>query len=332
MRPQLITFLLAAVSAPCLFSQTAASQGDKIEAAPLIVTAQFSSSSSADCAGSKGLIVKFRYEGTKPLRGYLVEIAFHNGASGQLVSQQTLQEARDARQPILANGAEWTRIICSVAKSTTEEKLTVVPRVDVLKFDDGSISGPAHLSESHQLIGMIDGMDFSVKTTDLLRYVSPILPYQGPLPLEHIQFQTLGPLRFESGVRREENGQEMLAAEATNVGGAPIRGYVFTESFFDPTAGNHLRSVTTKELETRGNPADYLAPGGTWVAGARKFSRLADGTLANYTITLDLVVFADGTTFGPKHSRESEEVLGMFRGIDAANSSNRGTSKAPQPQ
>jgi hypothetical protein len=45
---------------------------------------------------------------------------------------------------------------------------------------------------------------------------------------------------------------------------------------------------------------------------------LADGSLAIYTISLDLVVFADGSTFGAKKSQESDEVLGMFQGTDAA--------------
>ena len=216
-------------------------------------------------------------------------------------------------------------------KTTEGEPLTVTAKVDVLRFADGSIWGPASLPVSHQLIGTMDGMDFSAKTTDLERYVSPILPPVGPVPLEGIQFQTIGPLRFVSGVWRDEGGQQMLAVQATNVAATPIRGYVFTASFFDPTTANHIRRVTTKELETHGNPNDYLLPGATWVAGARKFSYLPDGTLASYTITLDLVVFADGSMFGPKRSSESDEVLGMFQGIDAANPSSKGTSRAKKP-
>jgi hypothetical protein len=38
---------------------------------------------------------------------------------------------------------------------------------------------------------------------------------------------------------------------------------------------------------------------------------------------LDLVVFADGSSSGPKHSSESDEVLGMFLGIDGANPSSK---------
>jgi hypothetical protein len=145
--------------------------------------------------------------------------------------------------------------------------------------------------------------------------------------VEHIQFQNIGPLRFESGVWHDDSGKEMLAVEATNLAATPIRGYVFTESFFDPTSGNRLRRVTTKELETQGDPTHYLLPGATWVAGPRKFSYLSDGSPANYTITLDLVVFADGSMFGPKQSRESDEVLGMFLGIDTTNPQSRGTFK-----
>jgi hypothetical protein len=196
--------------------------------------------------------------------------------------------------------------------------LAVTATVDVLKFADDSIWGPIALRESSQLIGTLDGMDFIAKTTDLKRFVSPILPKDGPLPVADLESRTIGPLRFESGIWHDERDQDMLAVEVTNESDRTIRGFVFTESFLDPATENRIRRVTTKELETQGNPSDYLAPGATWVAGPRKFSHLPDGTLATYSITLDFVVFADGSTFGPKKSRESDEVLGMFRGIDAA--------------
>jgi hypothetical protein len=174
------------------------------------------------------------------------------------------------------------------------------------------------LRESHQLIGALDGMDFQEKESELKRFVSPILPDQGPLPVQQIQFQTLGPLRIESGVWRDEHGVEMLAAEVTNQGGVAIRGYLLGTTFFDPATGATIRRFSTKQLETHGNPSDYLAPGASWIADPRKFSYLPDGTLASYKITLDLVVFADGTIFGPRKSSESDEVIGMLHGIDAA--------------
>ena len=98
----------------------------------------------------------------------------------------------------------------------------------------------------------------------------------------------------------------------------PIRGYRYVTSFFNSATGAVIRQAATKELETHGNPSDFLAPGASWIADPRKFSHLADGTLASYKINVDLVVFADGSTFGPIKSAESEEVLGMIQGIDDA--------------
>jgi hypothetical protein len=329
MRPRHIPFLFAIALGPVVSPQTATGQDDKIKIAvpPLNVTAHFSTAPVADCNSGNGLIVQFHYVGTKPLRAYLVSLAPAYSESVKALTKQTVQEVRDSREPIV-NGAEWTRTVCSVVNANAGPAVRVIPIVDALRFADGSIWGPGSLPESHQLFGTMDGMDFSVKTTDLLRYVSPILPRGGPVPVEDIQFQTIGPLRIETGVWHEESGTAMVAVEATNVGTAPIRGFVFATSFFDPNSGAPLRSVTTKELETQGNPSHYLLPGASWVAGPRKFSYLPDGSRASYKITLDLVVFADGSTFGPKRSRESDEVLGMFRGIDLMNLASHGASAA----
>ena len=198
--------------------------------------------------------------------------------------------------------------------------MTVTARIDVLDFADGSIWGPASLASSHDLIGTLNGIDFvGNTTTELARYVSPISPQQGPFPVTDVQTQTIGPLKIESGIWRDEHGQDMLAVNVTNESSTPIRGYLLVTSFFDPATGTSIRRVSTKELETHGNPADYLAPGATWVADPRKFSYLSDGTLASYKISVDVVAFADGSIFGPIKSAESQEVLGMLRGIDSAN-------------
>ena len=97
--------------------------------------------------------------------------------------------------------------------------------------------------------------------------------------------------------------------------------------FFDPNSETTIRRVSTKELETQGNPSGYLMPGQAWVADPRKFSYLGDGSLASYKITLDLVIYADGSIFGPMHSQESAEVLGMVDGIDFAKQKSRGVTE-----
>jgi hypothetical protein len=333
MRSRPSVFFLVVVLCPCASPRTVAAQVDKREIPPLSVTGQFSTTLGSGCKSGQGLVVQFHYAGAQDLRGYLVTLALTDSVTGKVLMEQALQEARDSRAPMIANGADWTRNSClSGVETDATHPLNVTTKIDVLKFVDGSVWGPDSLPASHRLIGSMDGMDFGVKTTDLEHYVSPILPQGGPVPLEHLRFETIGPLRFESGIWHDDNGKEMLAVEATNVGDNPIRGYVFTESFFDPATGNRLRRVTTKELETHGDPTHYLFPGGTWVAGPRKFSYLADGSPATYTITLDLVVFADGSTFGPKRSGESDEVLGMFLGIDTTNPQSRGSFKPKQAQ
>ncbi|MGA2427080.1 MAG: hypothetical protein ABSH13_01130 [Candidatus Acidiferrum sp.] len=318
MRLKTTVFALAVVLGPVAAQQAAAAQDDHLVSSSLNVTTQFSYDLAVDCQSGEGLVVQLRYTGAQALRGYLVRLALADSSTGKSLGELSLQEIRDSRQPMIPAGAEWARNVCTIPKKIAGSPTSVTATVDVLKFADGSIWGPAARRESHQLIGTLDGMDFIGKTTELERFVSPILPQQGPLPVENVESQTIGPLKIKSGVWLDERGKEMLAADVTNESSVPIRGYLFTTSFFDPTTGTRIRRASTKQLETHGNPSDYLAPGATWVADPRKFSYLPDGTLASYKITVDLVVFADGSTFGPKRSQESDEVLGMFDGIDTA--------------
>jgi hypothetical protein len=324
-------FLLAVLLGPFTSVSPAAAQDDQLESSPLNVTTQFSYNLATNCKGGEGLVVQLHYAGAQPLRGYLVRFSFARSATGKTFQEEDIQEIRDSREPMIASGADWTRTVCLMPKKIAADSATVTANVDFLKFADGSTWGPMALRESHQLIGTLDGMDFIGKTTELERFVSPILPERGPLPVADVETQTVGPLRIESGVWRDEDGQDMMAAGVTNESATPIRGYLFTTSFFDPATGIRIRRFSTKELETHGNPSDYLAPGSTWVVDPRKFSHLPDGNLASYKITLDLVVFADGSTFGPKKSQESDEVLGMIAGIDAANQMSREASANKDP-
>jgi hypothetical protein len=187
------------------------------------------------------------------------------------------------------------------------------------------------LREAHELIGKLDGMGFIEKSTESKKIVSPILPEHEPLPGGKIESQKIGRLRFDSGIWRDERGQDKLAVEVTNEGDTPVRGYLFTTTFFDPNSGTTIRRVSTKELETQGNPSGYLAPGQTWVADPRKFSVLPDGSLASYKITPDLIVFADGSISGPMKSQESAKVLGMFEGIDDARRMRRDATGHKEP-
>jgi hypothetical protein len=323
-------FFFAAVIAGALAcSQIALAQDNAQESSPLSVATQFSSDLAKECQGGRGVVAQFHYAGPKPLRGYLVVFSFADSTTGRITEGSWVREIRSADQRMIDTGSEWSRTLC-IPEKFTGDTLTVTANADVLDFADGSIWGPASLAKSHELIGTLNGIDFKGKTTTQLeRYVSPISPQRGPFPVADVQTQTIGPLKIESGVWRDEHGQDLLAVKVTNESSFPIRAYLLTTSFFDPATGTRIRRVSTKELETHGNPADYLAPGATWVADPRKFSYLSDGTLASYKISVDLVAFADGSVFGPKKSAESDEVLGMLRGIDAANDSSPETPGHP---
>ena len=314
-----IVFLAAVTVGTLACSQIAFAQDEPQESSPLSIATQISSDPGKECHGGKGVVAQFRYSGTQPLRGYLVIFSFADSTTGKVLKEPRIRSTLSSKHPMIDIGAEWAETVCGPEKFTGDN-VTVTARIDVLDFADGSIWGPASLASSHDLIGTLNGIDFVGNTaTELERYVSPISPQQGPFPDADVQTQTIGPLKIESGIWRDEHGQDMLAVNVTNESSTPIRGYLLVTSFFDPATGTSIRRVSTKELETHGNPADYLAPGATWVADPRKFSYLSDGTLASYKISVDVVALADGSIFGPIKSAESQEVLGMLRGIDSAN-------------
>lgn len=323
--PGMVIFLQIVILSLFAGSQNLAAQDKQAAAPPLRVTTQGLLGLDRGCKTGEGLIVQLHYTGEKPLRGYVLTFDSADSGARKPLSDEILEEVRGLREQVIS-GQEWTRIICSVPKKTLGDPTTLSAKIDVLKFEDGSIWGPAALRESHQLIGKVDGMDFIEKATELKKFVSPILPEQGPLPDGKVESQKIGPLRFDSGIWRDDRGQDKLAVEVTNESETPVRGYLFTTTFFDPNSGTTIRRVSTKELETQGKPSGYLAPGQTWVADPRKFSYLPDGSLASYKITLDLVVFADGSISGPMKSQESAEVLGMFDGIDDAKRTSRGAT------
>jgi hypothetical protein len=310
-------FLFTLILALCFGPGKNAAQENPPDASPLSVTTEFPSVPVADCNAGANFIVHFQYNGRKELRGYLVRFDFVDPSTGVLLQQRTLQEIRGSHELPIARGAEWTRNLCDISQKISGDPLQVTAKVDVLKFADNSTWGPIALPESHRLVGTLDGMDFMDKKTELEKFVSPILPEKGPLPAHDVVSQTIGPLRIDSGGWLNQHGQELMAFEITNEGNLPIRAFLFVTTFFDPTTGSRIRRFSTKELETHGNESDYLAPGSSWVGDPRKFSYLADGSSAPYKINLDLVVFADGSTYGPRKSAESNEVLGMLRGIDS---------------
>jgi len=297
MRFTVATLLLGLACALPASAQTLSASRD--HAAPLNVTTEFSSSVGAECDGGEGLVVQLQYTGAQPLRGCLVALYPRDSVTGRPLPLRAIQGFTSPLESMIATGTTWTRTVCGIPESIAGAPVTVTAKVDVLKFADGSIWGPATLPATHQLLGQFEGMDFVMASSPEENLVAPILPAGEPLPVQCPKSRTIEPVSIESGVWRDPANTDMLVLEITNASATPIRGYVFTISFIDPATGNCIRRVTTKEVETHGDPSDYLAPAGTWLAGPRKFSHLDDGSLADYKIDLDYVVFADGSSSVP---------------------------------
>ncbi len=45
--------------------------------------------------------------------GYLVIFNLTDPLTGKVLQRGTVQEVRDVREPMIVNGAEWTRTVCS---------------------------------------------------------------------------------------------------------------------------------------------------------------------------------------------------------------------------
>jgi hypothetical protein len=206
--PGMVIFLQMVILSLFAGSQSIAAQDKQAAAPPLRVTTQGLLGLDRGCKAGEGLIVQLHYTGEKPLRGYVLTFDSADSGARKPLNDEILEEARGQREPLILSGQEWNRIICSVPKKILGDPTTLSAKIDVLKFEDGSIWGPAALRESHQLIGKLDGMDFIEKATELKKFVSPILPEQGPLPGGKVESQKIGPLRFDSGIWRDERGQD----------------------------------------------------------------------------------------------------------------------------
>jgi hypothetical protein len=142
MRLKTTVFVLAVVLGSFVAVQGADAQDDHLVTSPLNVTTLFSYDLGADCQGGEGLVVQLRYAGAQPLRGYLVRLALADPLTGRSFGEQSLQEIRDSREPMIPSGAEWTRNVCTMPRKIAGSPTSVTATVDVLKFADGSIWGP----------------------------------------------------------------------------------------------------------------------------------------------------------------------------------------------
>jgi hypothetical protein len=332
--------LFACLVAIPVLAQKIATGNNAAQNSPLSVTAVFEKAAIGGCDSAPAIGLQMRYEGTRPLRGYVIELTMASVEQKKLVPypatdapaapfDRIIERAiTSPSENLIQPGDQWTTTVCGVPQDMAEIPTDAVPRVDVLKFADATIWGGASLPQSNEMLGMFEGIDFITSSSREQGAVTPIIASAGAETPEgqREETQVLGTLAFTPTVERDPSGKDVIVVETRNQGEKIVRGYVYTLHFVDPN-GRQLRQVTTKQIESHGDAAAYLAPGAIWLAPARKASLLDDGSPAQCKISLDLVLFADGSTQGPAMSRESHELVGIARGIDLAKGI-RGTTPA----
>jgi hypothetical protein len=237
----------------------------------------------ASC-GSEGsrnpLVLQFRYEGTKSLRGYLVALSFPNPKGGTAPLHEIETDLIFPNKKLIEPGAQWTRTICTIPDGVNPTDVST--RVDLLGFEDGSNWGPRELrSTSYEFLGMCEGIDYLQGRTDVAKQFAPVAVKTNVTAEEMSDATFIGPLKLTPILEHINSGQasgdDHVVVQVTNVSGSLVRGYDFRISFFDHATGSFLKSVSTQTLEMSQDLSAYLAPGQTWEAGPRKVPLIKRG-------------------------------------------------------
>ncbi|HWB87323.1 MAG TPA: hypothetical protein VG675_24485 [Bryobacteraceae bacterium] len=109
--------------------------------------------------------------------------------------------------------------------------------------------------------------------------------------------------------------QDALLVELQNNSNKRIRGYVFQIVFLGAD-GKTIQTFTRSGLKSeRDGTPTYIEPGA--VSKTLPIGRpMVNGQLADYKLSLDLVLFEDGSRWGPQALPESQKFLGYVEGVD----------------
>jgi hypothetical protein len=254
-------------------------------------------------SGALGL--NMTYAGKKAVRGYEVAILQNGKTLGyseaalfhDLVAHEPAASTKELIQP----GASWHSAVCGVRDADAS---AASANVDLLIFEDGSISGPISLRQSQMLFGAYLGARGDAEEGKFVTRVPVGSDLAGdPITIENDPL----PLQFSGIIERSDSGKASLVIRAVNKGDVAVLGYVFKISFYDHATGAFVRSVTTKAVST--NP---LPPGGIWHSIGRRLAVSSDGEFDIYKVSVDMVQLASGKMLGPHRSAESYEVSGMI--------------------
>jgi hypothetical protein len=254
-------------------------------------------------SGTLGL--NMTYAGKKAVRGYEVAI-LQNGkmlgfSEAALFHDLVTHELSASTRQLIQPGTSWHSAVCGVRDADAG---TASANVDLLIFEDGTISGPISLRQSQMLFGAYLGARGDADEAKFVTRVPVGSDLAGdPITIENDPL----PLQFSGIIERDNSGKANLVIRAVNKGDVAVLGYVFKISFYDHATGAFVRSVTTKAVS-----ANPLPPGEIWHSIGRRISVSSDGEFDTYKVSVDMVQLANGKTLGPRRSAESYEVSGMI--------------------
>jgi hypothetical protein len=259
--------------------------------------------------GTVPLGVDFQYRGQKPLRGFLAAVYYREPGDQTAEHHEILEY-----QATILPGEKWHSRVCNLRSDADLDNVSF--KVDLLAFADKTFSGPMDLRSSHRLYGIFEGADFISGEGPQAELVAPtpVTVTGRPVPSDDNYL----PLHFTGSIESARSGDLLLRIEATNTGAIPVIGYEFRISFFDHATGAFARSVPIKTLATTASASAYLLPGASWSSGSRRLSVSSDGMPDDYNITPEIVILGNGTVLRPRHSKDSDELLGMYEAIQVS--------------
>lgn len=123
----------------------------------------------------------------------------------------------------------------------------------------------------------------------------------------------VGPQPLEITTETTNNGQAYRLA-VRNISEKNIHGYVLKIQFKNASTGaNMMVGYNTMFKPAKNGVAQYFHPGQVLRDRNHALPVDAAGQPAQYAVTVDSVVFEDGSTAGPAESRESAVLEGMIR-------------------
>jgi hypothetical protein len=277
-----------------------------------------------DGPSGPALALQVKNVSTKSILAYSIQILFTNPETGKVGSKRgsstTFIDPSGQSHPMLPGAIEnwpkpapFPRIAAGIAMQYTSS-------VDLVIFDDGTTWGPGTAVGSQQMLQNVQLWlaNHSAGAASQARAVSKETTPKAvtntldvPSPLEIIVTSK----SFLKGAPPNYRPYGELTFEVKNVSRKDILAYSISGVFTDPQTGRGVWSdASTATLVDQNGQAHYLVPGQMQTdSETMQYPISAASVVPANSIGIDLVVFADGTTWGPAKMGHTQQMLENVR-------------------